>query len=96
MIFEMDIRRKYLFVLFSITKISILNRFMIEMIKSKQDHIITKDLIRTRQLEHSMLRFTRIFQMGKGQFERDEGSTEYSCVMSEGKNKTNKILKHEN
>ncbi|CAF3494726.1 unnamed protein product [Rotaria sp. Silwood1] len=57
--------------------------FMIEMIKSKQDHIITKELIRTRQLEQSMFRFTRIFQVGKGEFQRDEGSTEYSSIMTE-------------
>ncbi len=61
---------------------------MIELIKGKQDDVITKDLIRTRQLEHSMLRFTRIFQMGKGNFQRDEGSAAYSSVMSEGKRKT--------
>lgn len=58
---------------------------MIELIKSKQDETITKDVIRTRQLEHSMLRFTRIFQLGKGNFQRDDGSAEYSSVMSEGK-----------
>lgn len=62
-----------------------LNSFMIQLIKARQDSILTKDFIRNRQLEHSMLRFTRIFQAGKGQFQRDEGSTEYSCVMSEGK-----------
>jgi hypothetical protein len=55
-----------------------------ELIKSKQDDVITKDLIRTRQLENSILKFTRIFQLGKGNFQRDEGSTEYSSVMSEG------------
>ncbi|CAF2647842.1 unnamed protein product [Rotaria sp. Silwood2] len=57
--------------------------FMIEMIKSKQDNIITKELIRSRQLEQSMFRFTRIFQVGKGEFQRDEGSTEYSSIMIE-------------
>lgn len=61
---------------------------MIELIKARQDNILTKDVIRSRQLEHSMLRFTRIFQLGKGNFQRDEGSTEYSSVMSEGKEKT--------
>jgi hypothetical protein len=60
---------------------------MIELIKGKQDDVITKELIRTRQLEHSMLRFTRIFQVGKGNFQRDDGSAEYSSVMSEGKRK---------
>ncbi|UJR28739.1 hypothetical protein I4U23_009966 [Adineta vaga] len=58
--------------------------FMFELIKSKQDEFITKELIRTRQLEHSMLRFTRVFQLGKGDYLRDEGSVEYSTVMSEG------------
>ncbi len=57
---------------------------MIQLIKSKQDDVITKDLIRTRQLEHSMLRFTRIFQVRKTEFLRDEGSEVYSTVMSEG------------
>ena len=57
---------------------------MIELIKSKQDDVITKELIRSRQLEHSMLRFTRFFQIGKGNFQRDDGSEEYSSVMSEG------------
>ncbi|CAF1216836.1 unnamed protein product [Adineta steineri] len=57
--------------------------FMIELIKSKQDEIITKDLIKTRQLEQSMLRFTRFYENEKNTFERDESSTEYSCVMSE-------------
>jgi hypothetical protein len=60
---------------------------MIELIKGKQDDVITKELIRTRQLERSMLRFTRIFQVGKGNFQRDDGSAEYSSVMSEGKGK---------
>jgi hypothetical protein len=57
--------------------------FMIEYIKSKQDDNITKGLIKTRQLEQSMLRFTRIFQSEKDNYQRDESSTEYSCIMSE-------------
>jgi hypothetical protein len=57
---------------------------MIELIKSKQDDVITKELIRSRQLEQSMLRFTRIYQVGKGDFQRDDGSEEYSTVMTEG------------
>ncbi|CAF2403697.1 unnamed protein product [Rotaria sp. Silwood2] len=57
--------------------------FMIEFIKSKQDDIITKDLIKTRQLDQSMLRFTRIYQDEKDTYKRDENSTAYSCVMSE-------------
>ncbi|CAF2030829.1 unnamed protein product [Rotaria magnacalcarata] len=71
---------------FRVTKEDFLNKqktFMIEIIKSKQDNIITKYLIRARQLEHSMIRFTRHFQVGKGDFQCDEGSTEYSCIMSE-------------
>ncbi|CAM4854335.1 unnamed protein product [Rotaria socialis] len=71
---------------FRVTKEDFLNKqktFMIEIIKSKQDNNITKELIRTRQLEHSMFRFTRHFQVGKGDFQCDEGSTEYSCIMSE-------------
>ena len=58
---------------------------MLELIKSKQDEVITKELIKARQLDHSMLRFTRIFQLGKGDYQRDEGSVEYSTIMMEGK-----------
>lgn len=56
---------------------------MIEYIKSKQDGTITKDLIKNRQLEQSMLRFTRYFQGAKNNFQCDENSVEYSTVMSE-------------
>jgi hypothetical protein len=56
---------------------------MMEFIKSKQDNIITKDLIKTRKLDQSMLRFTRFYQADKNTYERDEGSVEYSCVMTE-------------
>lgn len=56
-----------------------------ELIKSKQDETITKKLIRLRKLDQSMLRFTRIFQNKHGMSERDEESTEYSCVMTESK-----------
>ncbi len=61
-----------------------LHSFMIELIKSKQDDVITKKLIRLRQLDQSMLRFTRFYQ-SENTFERDESSVEYSHVMSEGK-----------
>ncbi len=57
--------------------------FMVEYIKSKQDGNITKDLIKARQLEQSMRRFTRIFQDDKNTYQRDDNSVEYSCVMSE-------------
>ncbi|CAF0856052.1 unnamed protein product [Rotaria sordida] len=57
--------------------------FMVEYIKSKQDDIITKELIKARQLDQSMLRFTRIYQAEKNTYQRDETSTEYSCIMSE-------------
>ncbi|CAF1096222.1 unnamed protein product [Adineta ricciae] len=57
--------------------------FMLELIKSKQDEVITKELIKTRQLDQSMLRFTRVFQLGKGDYQRDEGSVEYSSIMME-------------
>ena len=56
---------------------------MIEYIKGKQDGNITKDLIKNRQLEQSMLRFTRIYQADKNTYERDENSVEYSRVMTE-------------
>ncbi len=92
-IFKMDIKRKYLFrfiiFFYKVFYILFFDRFMMELIKSKQDDFITKELIRARQLEHSMLRFTRIFQVGKGNFQRDDGSAEYSSVMSEGMKKSN-------
>jgi len=56
---------------------------MIEYIKRKQEGNITKDLIKTRQLEQSMLRFTRIFQDEKNTYQRDDNSVEYSCIMNE-------------
>ncbi len=59
-------------------------RFLIEFIKPKQDNHITKDLIKARQLEQSMLRFTRFYQISDGSYQRDESSTEYSCLMTEG------------
>lgn len=63
----------------------VLCRFMMEYIKGKQDEVITKDLIRLRQLDQSMLRFTRIFGLGKDNFHRDESTVQYSSVMKEGK-----------
>lgn len=57
--------------------------FMAEHIKEKQGAVITKDLIKTHELEQSMLRFTRIFEE-KNTFLRDESSTAFSCVMTEG------------
>lgn len=58
---------------------------MIELIKSKQDGIITKDLIKTKQLDQSMLRFTRIYYDENGKCQRDVESQEYSLIMSESK-----------
>ncbi|CAF3935289.1 unnamed protein product, partial [Rotaria sp. Silwood1] len=57
--------------------------FMIEFIKSKEDDFITKKLIRSRQLDQSMLRFTRIYQDEYGNCQRDDNSEEYSCIMTE-------------
>ncbi|CAF3911566.1 unnamed protein product [Rotaria sordida] len=57
--------------------------FMIELIKSKQDNIITKELIRSRKLYQSMLRFTRIYRDEYGKFQRDEIGQEYSSIMTE-------------
>jgi hypothetical protein len=57
---------------------------MLEYIKSKQDDNLTKDLIKSRQLDQSMLRFTRFYQAEKNTYQRDESSIEYSCVMTEG------------
>ncbi|CAF1025814.1 unnamed protein product [Adineta ricciae] len=58
--------------------------FMIEYIKGKQDDFLTKNLIKQRELEQSMLRFTRYFETEKDSFQRDEDSVAYSCVMTEG------------
>jgi hypothetical protein len=63
----------------------IFNRLLIELIKSKQDHIITKKLIHTRKLDQSMLRFTRIYRDAYGKFQRDIESEEFSCIMTESK-----------
>ena len=59
--------------------------FLIENIKSKQDDLITKDLIEKRHLKQSKLRFTRYYQIADGSYQQDEASTAYSCVMTEGK-----------
>ena len=58
--------------------------FQIEFIKSKQDVNITKELIRKRRLDQSILRFTRLYQAGKSNFLRDDLSVEYSSGMTEG------------
>ncbi|UJR28743.1 hypothetical protein I4U23_009970 [Adineta vaga] len=57
--------------------------FMIEFIKSKQDHVITKKLISLRNLHQSMLCFTRIYRDINGHYQRDFGSEAYSCIMTE-------------
>jgi len=58
---------------------------MIELIKSKQDDVITKKLIRLRKLDQSMLCFTRIYRDENGEYRRDIDSQEYSCIMTESK-----------
>jgi hypothetical protein len=58
---------------------------MIEFIKSKQDDVITKKVIRERKLDQSMLRFTRIYRDAYGKFQRDIESEEFSCIMTESK-----------
>ncbi len=58
---------------------------MIELVKSKQDHIITKKLIRTRKLDQSMLCFTRIYEDESGKLCEDIANQEYSCIMTESK-----------
>lgn len=57
--------------------------FLMQYIKCKQDEVITKELIRSRQLDQSMLRFTRIFGTGKDNFYRDDSTVQYSVVMQE-------------
>ena len=56
-----------------------------EYIKPKQEGDITKDLIRTMQLDQSRLRFTRFNQLSDGTYQRDDSSTVYSSIMIEGK-----------
>ena len=58
---------------------------MIEYIKKKQDTIITKELIKARQLDQSKLRFRRFYLSEKNEFEPDDNSIEYSCLMTEGR-----------
>ena len=58
---------------------------MIELIKSKQDEVITKKLIQERKLNQSTLRFVRIYRDECGNYQRDADSEEYSCVMTESK-----------
>jgi hypothetical protein len=58
---------------------------MIEYIKCKQNDEITKDLIRTRQLDQSMLRFTCYYLTDDNVYQKDEDSVEYSSIMIEGK-----------
>ena len=68
-------------------------RFLIEYIKPKQEGNITKELIKTRELYQSMLRFTRFYQLCDGSYQRDENSTVYSTLMTEGKkNKLEKLV----
>lgn len=57
---------------------------MIELIKSKQDDVITKKLIQSRKLDQSMLRFTRIYRDTQGGYKEDRNSVEYSSIMIEG------------
>ena len=57
---------------------------MFELIKSKQDETVTKELIRARQLEQSMLRFRRFFIGADGSFYLDETSEAFSEIMTEG------------
>ncbi|CAF1323341.1 unnamed protein product [Rotaria sordida] len=71
---------------FLLTKEDFLNgykSFMIELIKSKQDDIITKKLIQLRKLDQSMLRFIRIYRDEYGNYQRDINGEEYSCIMTE-------------
>ncbi|CAF4608661.1 unnamed protein product [Rotaria sp. Silwood1] len=57
--------------------------FLIEYIKHKQDDKITKDLIKSRQLNQSMLQFTRFYLIEDGSYLSDETSIEYSHIMTE-------------
>jgi len=70
--------------------------FLIEYVKPKQDNYITKDLIKTRKLDQSMLRFTRFYQLSDGSYQRDESSIEYSCLMTEGKRKSSDYFNNQN
>ncbi|CAF4314210.1 unnamed protein product [Rotaria socialis] len=57
--------------------------FMMELIKSKQDDIITKKVIRSQKLDQSLLRFTRIYRDQHGEYQRDKNSEVFSCTMQE-------------
>ncbi|CAF3420769.1 unnamed protein product [Rotaria sp. Silwood1] len=57
--------------------------FLIEYIKHKQDDKITKDLIKSRQLNQSMLQFTRFYLIENESYLSDETSIEYSHIMTE-------------
>ncbi|CAF1514836.1 unnamed protein product [Rotaria sp. Silwood1] len=56
---------------------------MMELIKSKQNDDITKELITSKKLDQSMLRFTRIYRDESGKFQRDQMGQAYSCIMKE-------------
>lgn len=60
--------------------------FMIELIKRKQDDVITKSVIRARKLDQSMLRFARIYRDENGDLLRDNDSEVYSRIMQESEN----------
>ncbi|CAF1917069.1 unnamed protein product [Rotaria magnacalcarata] len=71
---------------FKVTNQDFLNgykSFMMELIKSKQDDIITKKVIRSQKLDQSLLRFTRIYRNQHGEYQRDENSKVFSCIMQE-------------
>ncbi|CAF4648212.1 unnamed protein product [Rotaria sp. Silwood1] len=56
---------------------------MMELIKSKQNDDITKELITSKELDQLMLRFTRIYRDESGKFQRDHMDQAYSCIMKE-------------
>ena len=62
-----------------------MHRFMIELIKGKQDDVITKKVIQHRKLNQSMLRFTRLFIDETGELKSDMESVAYSDVLTESK-----------
>lgn len=86
-IFYLVLKRKFIYISSNnfVEKTLNIFSFMIELIKSKQDDVITKKLIRLRRLDQSMLRFTRIYRDQYGQFHRDIDGQEYSCIMTESK-----------
>ena len=56
---------------------------MFEYVKSRQTDVLTRRVVKERQLEKSKLRFRRIFQNANHEFVDDPDSISYSNIMTE-------------